>query len=172
MNTRLKKGDNIPFTQVANSVLYHPSLSLKAKGLYCYMLAKPDDWDFSATRISKEIKESRPTILDIIKELIDIGLLKYVKNTNGRSEYTIYAYVEPESKNLTLDSEPESKNATVKECHGQEPLPISNSIPLETNSLYKQSRVNPSSLECENSAETNQRGIDMIFESMDKWRSF
>ena len=53
---RLKK-ENIPFTLVSNTVLLDEKLSAKAKGIYCYLYSKPDDWDFSADRIKNDFSD-------------------------------------------------------------------------------------------------------------------
>lgn len=44
--TNFKKAVTIPYTQVPNDVLYDGKLSLKAKGLWAYMNAKPSGWFF------------------------------------------------------------------------------------------------------------------------------
>jgi DNA-binding Lrp family transcriptional regulator len=106
---------DVPFAQVARDVLNNKKLSLKAKGLYAYLYGKPSEWNFSASRISNEIKESRPTILDILKELEGSGLLKREKKSDGRVEYLLYTTVKEFDSGLEL--------TTVKESHGGIPLP-------------------------------------------------
>ncbi len=106
---------DVPFAQVARDVLNNKKLSLKAKGLYAYLYGKPSEWNFSASRISNEIKESRPTILDILKELEASGLLKRLKRSDGRVEYLLYTSVKEFDSGL--------ETATVKESHGGIPLP-------------------------------------------------
>jgi len=75
--------------QVSNEVLYNNQLSFKAKGLYCYIVAKPDDWNFSSKRIVIETKDSEKTIRKLLKELEEIGYLKRQKLSNGRTIYLI-----------------------------------------------------------------------------------
>lgn len=120
------KKQNIPFTQVANGVLYDKNLSLGAKAVYAFMYSKPDGWQFSANRIGQELNVSKPTVLKILDELKQFGYLISQKLPNGRMLYKIlFPPVEPESNNFTL-ADPESKKATVKKSHGEESLPISN----------------------------------------------
>jgi len=123
-NNRLKKGDGIPYTQINNEILYSSELSLKAKGLYAYMYAKPDNWNFTASSMSSQLKENRKTILSIMKELKEFGLLEYEKLKNGKGVYTIFSSIKsenkPKSENRTLPKisqspkMPPCKNATVQ----------------------------------------------------------
>lgn len=118
--------EKIPFTMVANEVLANANISLKAKGLYAYLFSKPDGWQFSAGRMVKECRESRPTILGVLKELEQNCLLQRKKHQSGRVDYilTHALCVIPQSQGTLLS--PESKNRTVKESHGEEVGPISN----------------------------------------------
>lgn len=127
----------IPFTQVANGVLYDEKLSLGAKTIYAYMYSKPDGWQFSASRIGQEMKVSKPTVLGHLSELKQNGYLIAQKLNNGRMLYKVVfppIQSEPESKNFTLDTK-----AKVKKSHGEESLPISNKevIVIKNNSESK-----------------------------------
>lgn len=89
MDNNFKK-QVIPFTQVPNNLLYDPDISFKAKGLWAYMNAKPDGWNFSADRISMETKEERKAILAGLKELSGAGYITAKKLKDGRIEYTLH----------------------------------------------------------------------------------
>lgn len=80
---------HIPFTMVANEVLYRTDLSMRAKCMFAYLFSKPDDWDFSGDRIVKEMKENRKAVYTTLKELVDNGLLTRKRQSNGRNEYII-----------------------------------------------------------------------------------
>lgn len=67
----------IPFIQVSNKILYSNKLSLKAKGLYCYLLANPTNDGFNPARIALETKEGVSSITSGLKELVSAGLLKH-----------------------------------------------------------------------------------------------
>lgn len=104
---------DVPFAQVARDVLNNKKLSLKAKGLYAYLYGKPSEWHFAADRIAHEIKESRPTILEILKELETIGLLKRAKRHDGRIEYILFTTV----KEFDCGIEKRLELPSVKESH-------------------------------------------------------
>jgi len=89
--------EGIPFTQVANSVLNDKSLSLKAKGLYGYLYSKPEGWDFNYIRIAEDTVETKNTVLKVIHELEQSGLLKRTRLSTGRVVYQLC--IEPLTNN-------------------------------------------------------------------------
>ena len=112
-SNRLRKGDEVPYAQIANEISRHPALSLKAKGLYTYMYSMPDNWNFTASSIASQIKENRKTILSILNELKEFGLLEYEKLSTGKGIYTIYStIVEPEIEE-NPENKPKSKKGTL-----------------------------------------------------------
>lgn len=93
------KKEKIPFTQVANCVLFDPNLSGKAKGLYAYLYSKPDDWDFALDRITKDFKDGRRAIYTGILELEEAGYLKREKimgnsPDRGRTKYHLLSKID------------------------------------------------------------------------------
>lgn len=75
----MKKTRKTEFSKIPNSVTYDKKLSLKAKGLYTYMVAKPRVWDFSCERIALENKDGKSSVNSAMKELIEHELLKRTK---------------------------------------------------------------------------------------------
>ena len=119
MSNILKK-PKAPWGSSPNSLLWDREISLKAKGLYCFMESKPNDWNFTAGSMSKQLKESRKTILAAMAELKDFGFLSYKKLRDGSGQYELLRlYLEPKSENDTMASESQSpiparcKNDTV-----------------------------------------------------------
>lgn len=121
--TNFKKAVTIPYTQVPNDVLYDGKLSLKAKGLWAYMNAKPSGWFFSADRIAEECSDGREAILAGLRELVAAGLLLAKRKGDGRMEYTLFH--NPQWENPIVGHEPQSENPTVGKPHdGKTPLII------------------------------------------------
>jgi hypothetical protein len=81
------------FATIHNSVAQSNKLSLKAKGLYVYIQSKPDDWDFSAERISKEIKEGIRAVKSGLKELENVDLLKRIPKKEQNGKWAGYDYI-------------------------------------------------------------------------------
>jgi len=82
---KLKSG----FTQIPNKLLRNNIISLKAKGLFCYLQSRPDDWQFSSVRMAKIIKEGIDSIQSGLKELEEHNYLERIKLANGRMIYSL-----------------------------------------------------------------------------------
>lgn len=125
----------VPFTQVANSTIVDPSLSLKAKGLYTYLQSKPDGWDFNHIRISKESKDGRIAVLNGLNELEDKGYLERYKKPNGRMEYVLKIVQDPNAKAKVAKCD----SATVAKSHSviQRPLSNKDTKVIKNNNKYK-----------------------------------
>ena len=94
MIEKIKKTDAVPFTQVANSMLCDPTVSLKAKGLLAYMLSKPPEWIFNVRQIATQLLENKDTVARIILDLISAGYVSRedIRNDKGRivqCDYTV-----------------------------------------------------------------------------------
>jgi len=142
--------ENIPFTMVANEVLYNKNLSFKTKGLYAYLFSKPDTWDFSSSRMVLETKDSRDSIMVMLRELEEAGYLMRKRLSTGKVEYTLIFSHNSLSREIPLGVEkPKSEIAYVAKSLRGESLPISN-IYTESNKEEKvklnseeTSQVNP-----------------------------
>lgn len=89
----------VPFTQIANTVLMEKRISLRAKGLFAYMFGKPAGYEFDSKRIAKDNKEGREAVRIAMKELIAIGFLTRKKLKTGRNYYElIYPRTGPKIK--------------------------------------------------------------------------
>lgn len=103
MIIRVKKNTN--YTIVSNEVLASKELSLKAKGLYAYMISLPDDWDFSISGLQSCLKEGRDGIRATLEELCVFGVAVYEKKRcedgTFTSEMIVYQERQPlrESRN-------------------------------------------------------------------------
>lgn len=100
MSLQLKKTKQ-PFTMVPNELL-NSSLTLKAKGMYCYMYSKPDNWNFTIRSIAKQLPEGVESISNSIRELKGAGWLIYNKLKTGKGVYTLV--FEPNTENPNQDN--------------------------------------------------------------------
>lgn len=62
------------FTIVSNSI-FSCGISLKAIGLYAYIVSKPDNWSFSVSGTATQMKDGVEAINSGISELESVGLL-------------------------------------------------------------------------------------------------
>ena len=117
---KLKKGDKVPFTQIANSILEDASLSLKAKGLYAYLYCKPDDYDFALRRIALENADGKAGVSAAVDELIKAGYLTTKREVTGRMRYIVWTKKpHPENRDEAKNGsvEPHPEKATVGKSH-------------------------------------------------------
>lgn len=120
-----------PFGWEPNTIIFNSNLSLKAKGLWLYMNAKPEGWYFASERIAEECSDGITSIRAALKELADAGFLKWKKQGDGRILYILSDRGEkpvenPKSENLTLGAEPKLENPTVGKPHCGKTSPINN----------------------------------------------
>lgn len=102
------------YATVPNELLNNTLISLKSKGLYAYIQSKPDDWDFSAERISIQLKEGLPSIKSALKELEKYGYLfrRRYQNLKGFWEVEYILYENPSVEILTV-GKPTEENPTI-----------------------------------------------------------
>ena len=99
------------FATTPNELLYNPEISLRAKGLYGYIQAKPDGWNFSAERIATESKEGLHAIRMALKELENHGYLQRIKSQDEKGFWTIDYILHSTPINPTCEN-PTSENPT------------------------------------------------------------
>lgn len=89
------------YATIPNELLNDDSISLKAKGMYAFIQSKPDDWDFSAERISKQLKEGMPSVKSALQELESNGYLlrKRFQNNKGYWEIEYFLFENPKVGN-------------------------------------------------------------------------
>jgi len=105
----------LPFTQVPNSLLDDNKISLKAKGLYSFMLSKPDNWNFTTRSMANLLNVGRDSILTALEELKTAKWILYQKHGNGRGTYTIL--VDPKVGFPHRGKTPPWENSTVGKSH-------------------------------------------------------
>ena len=115
------------FTQVSNHILINKEISLKAKGVYCYLISKPDNYEFSADRIANECKEGRKAILTAVSELENAGYLHRVKLSNGKVNYYFFNFPSEKAKFLK-GTVPKSHSGTLEPINNKDSLNNTNLI--------------------------------------------
>lgn len=106
----LLKGDAIPFVQIAHAPAFSDRISLKAKGLYLIMYAKPDRWEFSAKRIAgKDCRDGVDAVRAAMNELIAAGYLSRRRLPTGRMEYKIWVTPQAVEKGAKSVHKPRDK---------------------------------------------------------------
>ena len=84
------------YTVMSNYIFAKDKLSLKAIGLFCYMVSRPDGWNFSERGLASQLKDGKASIASALKELKEKKYIKmepYQKDKLGRmigSAYYLY----------------------------------------------------------------------------------
>lgn len=95
MIIKIKKEAN--YTAVSNEAILDKQLSYKAKGVWLYLMSKPEHWVASVPEIMKHGKEGRDAIYKAIDELINAGYaerkeMRYKGKIDG---YELIVYEQP-----------------------------------------------------------------------------
>lgn len=104
MRITRKLSDN--YTTLNNEIVRNKDLSIKAKGMYWFLMSLPEDWDFTIQGLKTQLKEGRDFIRTAIIELEEARLLIRVRSRKkgklSDAEYYIYDEPQPMSENPTL----------------------------------------------------------------------
>ena len=95
------------YTVINNTVLKDERLSWKAKGLFCYLLSLPEDWNICLSDLQNRAKDGIDGLKSAVKELKEYGYLiqKRNKDEKGRFLKTIYIIVEnPQVENPQVEN--------------------------------------------------------------------
>ncbi len=86
--SRLAKDYETGFTQVPNYIIEDDErLSWKAKGIYLYLVSRPDDWTYYVGDFTKRSKDGRVAVQSAIKELETYGYLKRDPEHNSKGQF-------------------------------------------------------------------------------------
>lgn len=81
---------------ISRDLIFDNELSDRARFVYCYMMAKPDNWNFLMANMAKELGYSIETLRKYINELVERGWLEKGEQSRdednqwGAVSYTIY----------------------------------------------------------------------------------
>ena len=97
------------YVKIPNDLVDDPTISWKAKGLFCHMASKPDYWNFTVASLASQFPDGKSAIFAALDELKDRGWITYIKRANGQGKYKLETSLEPESDNQ-YEAMPESDN--------------------------------------------------------------
>lgn len=96
---------------ISRNLIFDNELSDRARFVYCFMMAKPNDWDFYVKTMSKELGYSEETLHKYINELIRRGWLTKVRqsrdenNKFGAVDYIIHETRQESTEASLFDDE-------------------------------------------------------------------
>ena len=118
----LKNAIKDNFTVVTNQLINDQTLSWAAKGVFCYLLSKPTDWQFFIGDIVKHAACTEYQVQKLIKELETAGYIKRYKDVKPGTNKLYWVWeINIEKENLR---QPEI--ATIVNCDGRKIVPYTN----------------------------------------------
>ena len=101
------------YTTIDNRVLNNENLSWKAKGILCYLLSLPEDWDVHWTEIATHATDGKTSLRSGVDELKEAGFIRHEKRKDeeGKFKHNYYVYEYP-SNNPDTDY-PDTENPHV-----------------------------------------------------------
>ncbi len=101
------------YTKIPNELLNDPTLSWKAKGLYCHMASKPDNYNFTVRSLAAQFPDGVRSILNAINELKKRGWVNYNKSVDGTGKYSLItslSLIASTDTNNSIQAEPNTSN--------------------------------------------------------------
>ena len=87
MIIRTQKGES-PFVQIDKRPLEDPRLSWRAKGIWAYLLSKPNGWTVQTTDLINHASEGRDAVRAAMGELRDLGYAELLMTRGNAGEAT------------------------------------------------------------------------------------
>ena len=100
---RVEHSKEKPYIVVSKATLDDPNLSWAAKGLWTYLIGKPDDWKIQVTQLAKIYEKKgggEKAIYALLKELIQEGYCQRIQENGEHGKFQKITYVLYEFKNL------------------------------------------------------------------------
>lgn len=126
------------YTVMNNTCLQDPNMSMKAKGLYAYLMSLPEDWVLHQTELKRHFKDGRDSIRTAVNELIENGYVTKVDTRNELGQivdctYTVYEEPRKAKGNPTAEKpiteNPTSVNPSIQSTN-------INKVLINTNNIY------------------------------------
>ncbi len=99
------------YVKIPNDLVNDITISWKAKGLFCHMASKPDNYSFTVRSLASQFPDGKSAIFAALDELKQRGWITFTKRANGQGKYKLETSLEPESDNQ-YEAMPESDNRT------------------------------------------------------------
>jgi len=99
---------------IASTEIFKHKLSLKAIGLYLYIVDKPDGWNFSIEGVASQVSDGRDSVRSATKELESAGFLERRQIRNeGKFSDGDWIVTDKPNRNIPKSAEnPMSENPT------------------------------------------------------------
>lgn len=119
---RVKKNKDNPYVTINKTALNDNNLSFKAKGIFAYLMSRPDDWKCQVNDLKNHAKDGRDSIYAGLKELREHGYMikREVKNDKNiiiEWEEVLYEVPQDEAKKIFAEQKIKSEEAALKRAN-------------------------------------------------------
>ena len=139
----VRRRHNGNFVTVPNRVLEDRRLSLEAKGLLCWLLARPNDWSFKLALIGPLLGIGRDKTEKLFRQLIEAGFVDRIQErTDGKwgpVEYVVFDEPQSFARQAPVAGEAETvaHQDTAATPYPEKPVPAK-PVPVNQGALIKQ----------------------------------
>jgi len=158
----IQKSSN--YTVVSNECIQDSSLSMKAKGLWIYLMSLPNDWNLHQTELVRHFKDGRDAVSSAMKELEEAGYVIKKQITNSLGQYTDWDYTVFEVVNHADNPRPDTGFPTSGLSNADNPTLQSTNDKQSTKNITKDSKrfIKPSIQEIEKFCKEKDYCVDAV----------
>lgn len=94
-NTTIRRGRHDrenPYVMISRKMLHDPNLSIKAKGVLCYLLSLPSNWEAQPRQLAKVLGVGKDSIYSTLQELISQGYASRTEQKNSEGQFSAVLY--------------------------------------------------------------------------------
>ncbi|MBS9338367.1 hypothetical protein G6R29_01790 [Fructobacillus sp. M2-14] len=91
--TKISKYKKQKYTILSNQVLHDDRLSWKARGIFGYLYAQHNDWDFYEIEVMKHATDGRASLRSGLKELEEHGYLKRKRVKDDKGHWGVSEWI-------------------------------------------------------------------------------
>lgn len=126
------------YTVMNNTCLQDPNMSMKAKGLYAYLMSLPEDWVLHQTELKRHFKDGRDSIRTAVNELIENGYVTKVDTRNELGQIVDCTYTVYEEPRTSKENPATEKPITENPTSVNPPIQSTNinKVLINTNNIY------------------------------------
>lgn len=105
------------YQSIPRELIFDSSLSDRARFVFCFMVSKPDNWQFFLEPMAKELGYSVETLRKYIKELVESGWIDKGEQERDKGEFGATTYIlRANKKSCTENTDTEISR------HGKNPI--------------------------------------------------
>lgn len=108
------------YTVIQNQLLTDGRLSLEARGFMAYVLALPDDWNFSIKGLAYQLGITERAVMKIVKELKAAGYIEQTKTKDGSGKFNGYVWEVAELSIYRTSVKPNYGKTELRKCRTSE----------------------------------------------------